>query len=92
MEFGTLVLQFLSQGGTAAVIAILVAVVALLILDRKTLVKDLNDTTQRVFDAKDRETQSIKEIVDLYHKGNLDLVQALNEIKIVMVSIQNSRK
>lgn len=70
----------------------LFGIVAVLVWDRKSLVKELTDTTQKVFDAKDSETKSIKEIVDRYHKGNLDLVQALNEIKIVLVTIQNSRK
>jgi len=62
MDFANTVLQFLSQGGAAAVIGILSAVVAVLIWDRKTLVKELNDTTQKVYDAKDSETKSIKEI------------------------------
>lgn len=92
MEFASAVLQFISQGGSAAVISILFTVVAVLVWDRKHLAKTIEDTTQKVFDAKDSETRSIKEIVDRYHKGNLDLVQALNEIKIVLVTIQNSRK
>lgn len=92
MDFANAVLQFISQGGSAAVIAILAAVVACLVWDRKSLVRELNDTTQRVYDAKDSETKSIREIVDRYHLGNLNLVQALNEIKIVLVSIQNTRK
>ncbi len=92
MEFATTILQYLTQGGSAAIIALLFAIVAVLVWDRKSLVKDLTDTTQKVFDAKDSETKSIKEIVDRYHQGNLDLVQALNEIKIVLVTIQNTRK
>lgn len=91
MDFANAVLQFISTGGSAAVIAILFTVVAVLVYDRKSLVKELNDAIQKVYDAKDSETKSIKEIVDRYHKGNLDLVQALNEIKIVLTSIQ-SRK
>lgn len=92
MEFAKLFLEFVTMGGNAAIITILVGVIAVLVWDRKSLVKTLTDTTQKVYDAKDSETKSIKEIVDRYHKGNLDLVQALNEIKIVLVSIQNSRK
>lgn len=91
MDFANTFLQFIAQGGGAAVIALLFGVVALLVWDRKHLIKDLNDTTQRVYDAKDSETKSIREIVDRYHQGNLDLVQALNEIKIVLVTIQNTR-
>lgn len=92
MEFAQIILQYLAQGGPAAIIALLFAVIAVLVWDRKSLVKELTTTTQRVFDAKDSETKSIKEIVDRYHKGNLDLVQALNEIKLVLVTIQNTRK
>jgi hypothetical protein len=88
MEFATLLLQYVTQGGAAAVIALLFGVVGLLVWDRKRLIETLNQTTQRVYDAKDSETKSIKEIVDRYHKGNVDLVQALNEIKVVLVTIQ----
>lgn len=92
MEFAQLVLQFIAQGGSAAVISILVAVIAGFVWDRKNLTKSLETTTQKVYDAKDSEARTIREIVDRYHQGNLDLVQALNEIKIVLVSIQNSRR
>ena len=91
MELLKVLLDFLAQGGTASVIAILSVIVAVLIWDRKSLVKTLFDTTQKVYDAKDSETKSIKEIVDKYHQGNLDLVQALNEIKMVLITIQNRR-
>lgn len=92
MDFANTVLQFISQGGSAAVISILFAIVAILIWDRKHITGLLSETTQKVYDAKDSETKTIKEIVDRYHQGNLDLVQALNEIKIVLVTIQNSRR
>ena len=91
MDFTT-ILQLITQGGSAAVISILLTIVFVLVWDRKTLVKELTETTQKVYDAKDSETKSIKEIVERYHQGNLDLIQALNEIKIVLVTIQNSRK
>lgn len=92
MELATILIGFLSEGGAAAVIGILCAVVAILVWDRKTLIKELNETTQRVYDAKDSETNSIKDIVNRYHQGNLDLIQALNEIKIVLATIQINRK
>lgn len=92
MDFANTILQFLTAGGSVAVIALLVGIVALLVWDRQQLVKNIAETTQRVYDAKDSETKSIKEIVNRYHQGNLDLVQALNEIKIVLVSIQNTRR
>lgn len=84
-------ITFLMQGGSSAVISMLLIVLALLVWDRRQLVKVIAETTQRVYDAKDRETSSIKEIVDRYHRGSVDLVQALNEIKLVLVAIQSSR-
>lgn len=89
MEFATTIIKYLTEGGSVAVIAILFAIVAVLVWDRKNISKELADTTQKVYDAKDSETKSIKEIIEKYHKGNLDLVQALNEIKMVLISIQS---
>lgn len=92
MDFAHTLLKFLTAGGEAAVIALLFAIVGVLIWDRRNLVKNLSETTKLVYDAKDSEASSIKEIVDRYHKGNLDLVQALNEIKMVLITIQNNRR
>ena len=92
MDFITLIIPYLTQGGQTAIVILLFAVIAVLVWDRKVLVKELADTTQKVFDAKDKEAASIREIVDRYHKGNLDLVQALNEIKIVLATIQNTHR
>ena len=89
MEFANAVLQFMSQGGSNAVISILFAVVIVLVWDRKNMVEQLARTTQKVYDAKDSEAKSIKEIVERYHQGNMDLVQALNEIKMVLMTIQS---
>lgn len=91
MDTALIILNLITQGGAAAVIALLFFVIAALVWDRKNLTKDLTATTERVYSAKDSETQSLKEIVDKYHQGNIDLIQALNEIKLVLVSIQNTR-
>lgn len=91
MEYLPLLFQHLADGGSVAVIAILLAAVGALLYDRKRLIQSVEDTTQKVYEAKDSETEMLKEIVDKYHKGNVDLIQALNEIKLVLVTIQNSR-
>ena len=92
MDFFEYLLPQIEQGGSAAVITLLLAIVAALIWDRKALTKELLKTHQMVYDAKDSETKSIKEIVNRYHKGNLDLVQALTEIKVVLVNIQHAQQ
>ena len=91
MDFAQFILPYLASGGSGAVIALLFAVIVVLVLDRRNISKSLDDTIQRVYDAKDSETRSITEIVNRYHQGNLDLIQALNEIKIVLTTIQNTR-
>lgn len=85
-------LQHIFDGGGAAITSVLLLVIVILIYDRHQMSKSLRETTQRVFEAKDNESKSIREIVERYHKGNLDLVQALNEIKVVLTTIQNTRK
>ena len=91
MDFAQLILQYLTSGGAGAVIALLFAGIVILVIDRRNISKTLDSTIQRVYDAKDSETNSITEIVNRYHQDNLNLVQALNEIKIVLSTIQNSR-
>jgi aromatic ring hydroxylase len=91
-NFLTAILTFLTQGGTVAVIAILFLLVVALIWERRKLYLELTATTLLVYASKDKENSSIKEIVDKYYKGNLDLVQALNEIKIVLITIQNTKR
>lgn len=81
-------LTFITTGGSAAVIAVLFACVVILIYDRHRIMKELIETTQKVYDSKDSETRSVKDIIDRYYKGNLDLIQTLNEIKIVLLAIQ----
>lgn len=87
MEFFKLLIQFLSTGTSAAVISLLSMVVAFLLWERKKLIKESDEFTQKLIDAKDKEAESIKHIIERYHQGNLDLIQALNEIKIVLTTI-----
>lgn len=88
MDFVSTIIQFIASGGPSAIIAILVGVIAFLVWERKKLVSTVNDTFQLVYDTKDSESKSIKDIIERYHTGNVNLVQALNEIKIVLTSIQ----
>lgn len=85
------VLKALTAGGSVAVIVLLFIAVLVLVWDRLNLCKQITATTQLVYVAKDNETASIKEIIERYHKGNIDLVNALNEIKMVLLTLQ-SRK
>ena len=84
--------QHIVEGGAGAIIAILLGLIVALLFDRRSLVKSLHEITDKAFHQKDAESQSIREIIEKYHQGNLNLVQALNEIKIVLVALQNSKR
>lgn len=84
-----LLLPLLTNGGGAAVIAILIAVVAMLVYDRIRMIKELSKSLQQTLDAKEAEKAVILEIVEKYHQGNLTMVQAINEIKLVLAAIQS---
>jgi NADH:ubiquinone oxidoreductase subunit E len=92
METANTILRMIAEGGPTAIIAILVVIIALLGWERRETAKALAKTTELVYEAKDSETKSIKEIVDKYHQGNVDLIQALNEIRVVLSSIQNNSR
>lgn len=91
MEIVNSILAYIIQGGAGAIIALLFGVIIALIYDRHSLTKSLHETTQKVFDLHEEESDNILEIIEKYHQGNLNLVQALNEIKIVLVALQNRR-
>lgn len=78
----------LVDGGAAAVVALLLLVVAFLIWDRVQLLKRLSESLKQTMDAKEAEKQVILEIIEKYHQGNLTMVQAINDIKVVLAAIQ----
>jgi len=88
----TSILEHLAQGGAVAVIAILFALVLGMLWYIIHLARQNTSNIHLVYAAKDKENASIKEIIDKYYQGNLNLVQALNEIKIVLITIQNTKR
>jgi len=85
--FAEVVLNMLTKGGASAVIALLFAVVIALLFERRHLIKRSEEQQDKLIEAKDKESETIEKIVERYHQGNLDLVHALNEIKIVLSTI-----
>jgi hypothetical protein len=88
-KFIDILIPILTNGGGAAVIVILLVVVAMLIYDRIRMIKELAKSMQLTLDAKEAEKAVILEIVEKYHQGNLTMVQAINEIKLVLAAIQS---
>ena len=81
-------IALITDGGTSAVIALLISAVGFLVWDRIQLHKRLSESLKQTLDAKEAEKQVILEIIEKYHQGNLTMVQAINEIKVVLAAIQ----
>jgi len=78
----------LAEGGSAAIVAILLVVIVAVVIDRTRIYKQLTKSLQQTLEAKEAEKTVILAIVDKYHQGNLTMVQAINEIKLVLAAIQ----
>jgi hypothetical protein len=75
------VVDGIAHGGPTAIIMILLGVVALLIWDRMSLVKNIkeNSTIYR---------EDINKVVEKYQEGQLNVIQALNEIRYILIKIE----
>lgn len=80
--------EFLSTGSISTVIAILLIIIVLLIWERVRLISKLDNGNKQLLQAKKEENDSLKEIVEIYHQGNINLIQTLTEIKGVLSNIQ----
>lgn len=90
MEAITTVINLLVAGGPTAIIAILALVVAYLVWEHYKMLKMIEKYQQIVSDNRNQYTDSIIEIIDRYHNGNMELAQALNEIKVVLATLQKT--
>lgn len=90
MEAFTTVLNLIVAGGPTAIIVILVIVVAYLIWEHFKMLKLIEKYQQILNDNRTQYTDSIIEIIDRYHNGNIELIQALNEIKVVLATLQKT--
>jgi len=69
--------EILLVGDIRAVVLILTAIIAALVWDRLKLMKQISDKDEK-----------LEKIIDDYYKGNLTLVEALNNVKLVLHEIK----
>lgn len=84
--------HFLSSGNISAVIGLLISVILGLLWERVRLLKQLDEITNKFLQSKKDELESIRSLIEMYHQGNISLVQTLTEIKAVLTNIQPSRR
>ena len=87
-NFWHLLLTTIAAGGAEAIIVILLVALATVSYVAKKLLDELKKSTEKTLQSKDEDKVIILDIVEKYHQGNLTIVQAINEIKIVLTVIQ----
>ena len=78
------------NGSPHALDAVLIGAIAYLFYEKQKVEKQLEESFTKVENSKDQYIQSIERIIEKYHQGNIELVQALNEIKIVLATMQKT--
>lgn len=69
--------EILLIGDMRAVVLILTAIIAALVWDRLKLMKQLSNKDER-----------LEKIIEDYHKGNLTLAEALNNVRLILYEIK----
>ena len=77
----TIITTALFSGGPNAIILILMLIVAFLVWDRLGLIKTMKDNTEY-------HRADIARIIEKYQEGQINVIQALNEIKLILVKLE----
>ena len=89
---GEIIKSLLASGDpTVAIIALLMLIIGYLLFDKKksdekndTLINDLHKTLN---ERHAEHATVLKEVIDKYHSGQLSVIEAVNEIKIILAKI-----
>lgn len=73
--------EALINGGHSAIISLLVIFIAYLLWDRINLIKNMKEQ------SKDYKGQ-LEVILDKYHQGQIGLIEAFNEIKLILAKLE----
>ena len=87
----TQIIKAVLSGGPVAVIALLIGAIAYLIWEKRATQKSNQEALEkmaRVFAEKvNEERQDLISIIDRYQEGHINLLQAINEIKVLIATI-----
>lgn len=84
-------LKLIITGGPAAIISLLMLIVAYLLWEKRSVQKNNKETLEKmanIFAEKVKEErQDLISIIDRYQEGQINLLQAINEIKVLIATI-----
>jgi len=76
-----IIFNAVAHGGPEAIFMVLLALIGLLLWDRITLIKTMKENSANYRD-------DIMKIIDKYQEGQLNVIQALNEIRLILVKLE----
>lgn len=68
-------------GGPGAIIALLLAFSGFLVWDRLKLIKAMKNNSTEY-------KESLKQVVENYHRGQISMIEAFSEIRIILAKIE----
>ena len=71
----------IAAGGPASVILLLIAFIAVLLWDRIGLIKSMKENSSLY-------RTDISRVIDKYQEGQINVIQALNDIKLILVKVE----
>lgn len=90
MEIIAAILSLIGTGAPTALNAVLFGGIVYLLFERRNFNKQLNESYEKLDSVRDKHLETTQIILDKYYNGNIQMVQALNEIKIVLATMQKS--
>lgn len=87
----TAVIKAILSGGPVAIMAILLAIIVYLIWEKRTLQKSNKEALEKLAETfaekVKEERQDLISIINRYQEGHINLLQAINEIKVLIATI-----
>ena len=84
MEFLISILNAITEGGSGAMVAVLLLIIVLLIFGMKYMFKSLQKK-EEIIEQKEAKTEKL---IENYYEANKTVTQALNSIHIALVEIK----
>lgn len=80
----------IANGGPTGIIALLGVAVIYLVWERVRLYKLIDKYRETIHENRNQYSNSIINVINQYHEGNKELIKALDEIKIVLITLQKN--
>jgi hypothetical protein len=76
-----MLLEALLAGGPIAIMSLLLGIIAFLIWDRLKLISSIKEHSSTY-------KKDLENLLEKYHQGQINLIQAFNEIKIILAKLE----